>query len=124
MDHEGRIVLLHFWATWCAPCLVEFPALIKLAQRTPNKLTIIAVSSDQNKKNIEKFLKRIKAPTLDNLIIVHDSDNGITQDLYQTYKLPETYLISPSAKIIQKYIGPQELWGNDSFVQELNHLQQ
>jgi thiol-disulfide isomerase/thioredoxin len=43
--NKGKVVLLHFWATWCAPCLVEFPALVKLhAAYKARGLEVIAIS--------------------------------------------------------------------------------
>ena len=46
-SYKGRVVILNFWATWCAPCRIEIPDLIKLRQNFPEKdLAIIGVSLD------------------------------------------------------------------------------
>jgi len=41
-DHKGKVILVHFWATWCPPCIVEFPDLIKLAE-SQNKNFIVLI---------------------------------------------------------------------------------
>src|SRR5258708_2108221 len=44
-DLSGRVVVVHFWATWCVPCREEFPKLLKAANQHP-EITFVAVSGD------------------------------------------------------------------------------
>jgi thiol-disulfide isomerase/thioredoxin len=106
-NHTGKVILLHFWASWCAPCLIEFPEIIELAKKDTQNLIILAVSSDKNIADIQKFQERNNLDIPSNLLLIHDGDKIITQELYSTFKLPETYLISPELEIYKKYIGPQ-----------------
>lgn len=121
-DHSGQVVLLHFWASWCAPCIVEFPEIIELAKESGDNLIILAVSTDDNKGDIEKFLKRLKTKIPANMIIIQDVDKVIAQDLFQTIKLPETYLITPDQKIAEKIIGPQDNWRGDEWRNKIKKL--
>ncbi len=121
-DHAGKPILLHFWASWCAPCIIEFPELIKLARTYQNDLTIVAVSSDTNIGDIENFLGKLKQKIPSNLKIIHDGDKIITQDLYATFKLPETYLINPNFQIQKKYIGPQSKWEHTIWDKDIRPL--
>jgi thiol-disulfide isomerase/thioredoxin len=116
-NHKGHTILLHFWASWCAPCIVEFPELIRLAQAQQDDIIVLAVSTDENKADIQKFLKKLKADIPSNFILIHDQDKTISHDLYQTIKLPETYIISPTLRIRKKLIGPQNNW-NSTILQE------
>jgi thiol-disulfide isomerase/thioredoxin len=43
---RGKVVLLNFWATWCAPCLQEIPELNRLAKRYPNDLVVLSLSDE------------------------------------------------------------------------------
>ncbi len=110
-DYKGKIIVLNFWATWCAPCIVEFPKLIKLAKDNPD-IILIALSSDINDDKINQFLK--KNPVAEkNFIVARDNKRKITTDIFKTYKLPETIIVSPSGMITKKVLGDIEWNGED-----------
>lgn len=111
-DHKGKTILLHFWASWCAPCLAEFPTLIDLAANKKDNFIILAISIDEDKSNIHNFIKRLKKEIPDNFYLIQDDQKKISQDLYQTLKLPETFIILPNLMILEKIIGPQENWNS------------
>ncbi len=102
-DFAGKTTLLNFWATWCAPCVIEFPKLVQLAKKNPD-IIIIALSSDSNDANIHKFLKKQKNIPA-NMVVARDKNRHITTDIFATYKLPETLIISPSQTILKKIVG-------------------
>jgi len=55
-DFAGRPVLVNLWATWCAPCLAEMPALDRLAAREADNLAVLAVSQDlEGWRAVDKF---------------------------------------------------------------------
>ena len=51
---EGKVVLLNFWATWCAPCLQEIPELNRLAERYPEDLVVLSLS-DEDRETLTAF---------------------------------------------------------------------
>lgn len=56
MDFKGQPVLVNLWATWCAPCLAEMPALDRLAAREAGKLVVLPVSQDlEGWRAVDKF---------------------------------------------------------------------
>lgn len=59
-DYKGKVVLVNFWATWCAPCKVEIPWMIEFQQKYgPQGFTILGVSMDEDgKKAIDPFLEK------------------------------------------------------------------
>jgi thiol-disulfide isomerase/thioredoxin len=60
---EGRVVLVDFWASWCAPCKASFPAYSKLqADYGPRGLVIVAVSIDESPAAYERFVKNLHPP--------------------------------------------------------------
>lgn len=57
---KGQVILLDFWASWCAPCKSSFPAMEELNKLYRDKgLTIVAVSVDEKRENMDRFLKSV-----------------------------------------------------------------
>jgi len=120
MAEEGNFLLIHFWATWCGPCELEFPELtemIKLLKGKKNlKFLLVAVNDDVTK--IKKFLKKFDL-NLDNVVLLEDKINGHKE--YGTYKMPETFLFNPKKEIIKKFTG-QQPWTQVHIVKMLKSL--
>ncbi|AXT20370.1 TlpA family protein disulfide reductase [Flavobacteriaceae bacterium AU392] len=62
-DHNGKIVLLNFWGTFCPPCIKEFPDLKKLETQFSEDLVVIAIS-DENSEKIKQFILKIESPSI------------------------------------------------------------
>lgn len=104
-DYKDKIVLLNFWATWCAPCIKEFPHLLQIAADYPDDVILIALSSDIDKAAIDKFAQKFELDIdAQNVLVALDEDN-ITQSTFQTFKLPETILIDKNQNMRKKLIG-------------------
>lgn len=122
-DFKGKVVLVNFWATWCAPCIVEFPPLLELAHMKKDQIVLVALSVDEDPTKIEPFLKQHNlniAPK--NVIIAHDQNKAISQDIFQTVLYPETYIIGPDLTLQKKIVGLIDWTGDDilSFLETLN----
>ncbi len=117
-DFKGKKIIINFWATWCAPCIHEFPQLLDIAEANPDDLILIALSSDINDEAIHKFLGKLEkqqditwqAP---NILIARDEKQRITQGQFQTYRLPETYIIDKEQNLHTKIIGAN--WTSEEF---------
>jgi cytochrome c biogenesis protein CcmG, thiol:disulfide interchange protein DsbE len=101
-DYRGRVVLLNFWATWCAPCVEEIPSLLQLHHDRPD-LAILAVSIDENPEAYSRFLSRHHV----DMTTVRDPAQKAAQ-LYHTEGWPETYIIDRNGMIRRKVVGPQD----------------
>ena len=99
---QGKVVLLNFWATWCAPCVVEMPSLLELHHDRPD-LAILAVSIDENPEAYNRFLIRHHV----DLNTVRDPAQTAAK-LYHTEGWPETYIIDRNGIIRRKVVGPQD----------------
>jgi len=104
-DFKNKIVIINFWATWCAPCVMEFPALLKIAADNKDNVVLIALSSDAKEDDIKKFLQQQKAPT-ENVLIAHDRED-VTLKIFGVTQLPETIITDPELNIREKLIGAE-----------------
>ena len=112
---HGRVVVLNFWASWCAPCLEELPSLEQL-QRDMPEVQIVAVSTDHDPEAYELFLKKHSV----SLLTVRDGEER-SNAMYGTVRFPETYVIDKSGMIRRKFIGPQD-WTSPEIVNFLKKL--
>src|SRR6266446_6508126 len=55
---KGKVVLLNFWATWCPPCRMEVPELIKLQEQYRDRLQIIGISEDDEADQVHDFVQK------------------------------------------------------------------
>jgi thiol-disulfide isomerase/thioredoxin len=106
---EGYPVILHFWATWCGPCLQELPELISLAEKLrPRGFSLVAVAIDDSWATIEKFFAQyphLQAMT-NHMILVLDP-NAQVANAYGSARFPETFLINDRMVVDNKFIGAQ-----------------
>ena len=114
-SYRGRVVLLNFWASWCAPCVAEMPSLLTLHHEKPN-LVILAVSIDDDPAAYKSFIAQHHV----DLITVRDPSQSAAS-LYHTDMWPETYVIDRKGIIREKYVGPQD-WTSPEIVSYLNSL--
>jgi thiol-disulfide isomerase/thioredoxin len=103
-NFSGKTVLLNFWASWCIPCAAELPRLYSLARLYPDDVVLLAVSSDEDAKTADAFLRRFpRRPK--NAVFAIDSARHISQDIFQTMLLPETVIIAPDGTMVAKLVG-------------------
>ncbi len=116
-NYEGKIVLLNFWATWCAPCVREIPSLNRIYKRFEDKgFVVLAVSVDENKDQYREFLADadVAFPT------VRDPQRTVS-GRYGTAKYPESYLIDRGGRVLRKYVGAED-WLRPEIVNYIRSL--
>lgn len=100
-DLKGKVVVLDFWATWCGPCVVALPKIVKLADEyKPAPLQLVAVNLEQSEAEISKFLTRTKIdPT-----VALDSDGAVSR-LYRVDAIPKTIVIDQEGVVRDVIVG-------------------
>jgi cytochrome c biogenesis protein CcmG/thiol:disulfide interchange protein DsbE len=104
---KGKIIILNFWASWCAPCVKEFPSLQRLADHFKGKVIVVAASHDRNRDDLDSFVLAMAKRDSDNFHIWWDKDRAIGK-MYGTEVLPETFIIGQDMKLLRKVAGEDE----------------
>ncbi|MDC3035846.1 TlpA family protein disulfide reductase [Candidatus Pelagibacter sp.] len=102
-EFKGKLVILNFWATWCAPCKEEMPSLSEL-KKNPNldNLVIFPINVGQDGINqSQKFLVDLK---IDNLEIFFDNSNSLAKKL-SLRGLPTTIIFNKKGKEFARVVG-------------------
>lgn len=107
---KGKYVLINFWATWCPPCVTEYPGLVSFTAEHHNDFAVILVSNDREAEKAKAFFAKQtediqKHMRLPEVIQIHDPKGAITRDVFQTYRLPESYLLNPDGQMVAKITG-------------------
>ena len=111
-DYKDKVVILNFWATWCAPCLEEMPAFEKLYRRYRSQgLTVLAVSLDKGDSSKVKEFADTNNLTFPILL---DSE-GVAEKLYPSFTIPFTYVIDNKGKIAARVDGAKNWTSNETF---------
>lgn len=116
-DFGGKVLVLNFWASWCPPCVEEVPSLNRLARETANSgVVVLGVSIDKNPKLYQQFRDRFHL----SFQTFRDPDENISAS-YGTYKIPETYIIDRSGKVVRKIISNTD-WTDPEMVRFVSSL--
>ena len=111
-SYRGEVVVLNFWATWCAPCRIEMPSFEKLYRRYRSEgVTVLAITLDKNSENkIKSFVDEygLSFPIL-------LDEKGEVERLYPSMTIPFTYIIDRQGRIVARVDGAKNWESIETF---------
>ena len=115
-SYKGKVLFLHFWATWCPPCKVELPHMESLAKKLASqgdkaKMEFLAVCISDSQKALTSFMQKngyTFASALD--------EPGFVAMKYGIQGVPTSILISPEGKILKIQVGMMNQKQLENFV--------
>lgn len=117
-EYRGKVVMVHFWATWCPPCVEELPTLAQLNKSMSGKdFVMLAVSVDEGgAASVAAFLRKNNVQ----LPVLLDPDHAVASS-YGTFKFPETYVVDRGGIVRRKIIGAMD-WRDPQALRMLNDI--
>lgn len=126
--YEGQYTIVHFWAKWCEPCAEEIPDLVGFAKKLDQEglspqLKVVAVSLDEDIESSRSILPSQGRDLPKSFVLLSDPKQTSAEAM-GSYQFPESYLVDPEGKVLEKWVGPQK-WDQpevyDYFVKRIGH---
>lgn len=119
-DYRGKVTVINFWASWCAPCRREMPALERLAaQLDPDHFSVIGVSVDEDKYLAQEFLHQHDISFTN----YHDGKQVLAQQFLGVRAYPETFIVNAAGEIERMILGEQR-WDSPAMISILDQIKQ
>jgi peroxiredoxin len=113
-DYRGKIVLLNFWATWCAPCRLEMPAFQSRADQFENDLAVVAINFSEDQDEVQAFVDELNL-SFDVLL----DPQAEAQRLYLIRGYPTTFFIDREGMIRVQHVGVLSETQLDGYLRDL-----
>ncbi len=113
---SGKPYIVNFWATWCAPCVHELPAMNRAAEQLLDEgVGMVAVNVGESADAINEFMQQVP---IDFPVLL---GNQMTLPNWKVKGLPTTFIVSAEGEIIAEAVGPRE-WDDPQFIDYMLEL--
>jgi thiol-disulfide isomerase/thioredoxin len=112
------VILIHFWASWCSTCKMEYPDLLELVEMSKGNVALVSLSIDKDLAKMKKALNSLKKEMPDkvvskNVFWVWDNEELSIAKQFAVKKVPETIVINQDREMIHKFVGKTDWLGEE-----------
>lgn len=116
-DYRGQVVMVQFWATYCAPCIKEMPSMQRMQGKLAGKpFKILAVNMGESENEVRAFLKRVNV----DFTILMDTE-GEALAAWKVFVAPSTFIVDPDGRIRYTLQGGAE-WDAPEYLDQITAL--
>ncbi len=92
-DYQGKTVFVNFWASWCGPCAEEMPDIVRIAEKFPDDVVVIAINRGESKGTAQNWTQALNLPEdLPNFKWVLDTRESVVRE-YRVEGMPQSFFI-------------------------------
>jgi cytochrome c biogenesis protein CcmG, thiol:disulfide interchange protein DsbE len=99
-QYRGKIVVVDFWASWCAPCRRSFPWLNEIQARYRDRVVVIGVNVDRDQADAAQFLRDVPAT----FPVIYDPEGKLAAR-YEVPGMPSSFIFDAQGKLVARHIG-------------------
>jgi len=104
-DFLGKVMVVNLWATWCGPCRMEIPELVKLHKEFHSRgVEVIGLSTEDPDASAERVRKFIQDFQIDYRVGWAPAEVGVPL-MQGRQAIPQIFVISPDARILKRFVG-------------------
>jgi cytochrome c biogenesis protein CcmG, thiol:disulfide interchange protein DsbE len=100
-NYKGQVVILNYFATWCAPCVEEAPELEAFEKEFGGQYKLLIIDRGETRDRVKKYIEKYKTTST----YLFDYNHKVSKK-YNVVAQPETFVIDKDGKIVEHHIGP------------------
>jgi len=101
-QYKGKILLINFWATWCAPCKAEIPDFVALQEQYKDNLQVLGISVDDTPEDVKPYAEQLK---MNYPVLIGLNRKDVETSYGPFLGIPQTFVIAQDGTICRKHAG-------------------